>query len=138
MPCYLKLHSQGEYVFDYAWAEAYERAGGRYYPKLQAAVPFTPVPGRRILVRPGPGAGDRQALLAAAAAEVAERVGVSSLHITFLTEAEWTALGAQGYLQRTDQQFHWRNEGYAHLRRFPGAALLAQAQDRAQGARARR
>jgi predicted N-acyltransferase len=112
MPCYLKLHSQGEYVFDYAWAEAYERAGGRYYPKLQAAVPFTPVPGRRILVRPGAGAEDRQALLAAAAAEVAERIGVSSLHITFLTEAEWTALGALGYLQRTDQQFHWRNEGY--------------------------
>ncbi len=113
MPCYVKLHSAGEYVFDYAWAEAYERAGGTYYPKLQAAVPFTPVPGRRLLVRPGPDEDRRQRLLAAAAVEAARRLGVSSLHLTFLTEHEWQALGAQGFLRRTDQQFHWRNEGYA-------------------------
>ncbi len=112
VPCYVKLNSAGEYVFDYGWAEAYQRAGGAYYPKLQAAVPFTPVPGRRLLVRPGPDAERRQKLLAAAAVEVARRLGASSLHLTFVTEEEWRALGAQGFLQRTDQQFHWRNEGY--------------------------
>jgi len=118
VPCYVKLNSAGEYVFDYGWAEAYQRAGGAYYPKLQAAVPFTPVPGRRLLVRPGPDAERRQKLLAAAALEVARRLGVSSLHLTFLTEEEWRALGAQGFLQRTDQQFHWRNEGYAKFDDF--------------------
>ena len=112
VPCYVKLHSAGEYVFDHAWAEAYERAGGAYYPKLQAAVPFTPVPGRRLLVKPGPDAERRENLLAAAAVEVARRLGVSSLHLTFLTKDEWQALGAQGFLRRTDQQFHWRNDGY--------------------------
>jgi len=118
LPCYVKGHSSGEYVFDYAWAEAYERAGGRYYPKLQAAVPFTPVPGRRLLVKPGPDAEHRTKLLAAAAVEVAQRVGVSSLHVTFLTESEWTTLGEQGFLRRTDQQFHWRNDGYATFEDF--------------------
>ena len=118
VPCYVKLNSAGEYVFDYGWAEAYQRAGGAYYPKLQVAVPFTPVPGRRLLVRPGPDAERRQKLLAAAAVEVARRLGVSSLHLTFLTEEEWRALGAQGFLQRTDQQFHWRNEGYAKFDDF--------------------
>ncbi len=118
VPCYVKLNSAGEYVFDYGWAEAYQRAGGAYYPKLQAAVPFTPVPGRRLLVRPGPDAERRQKLLAAAAVEVARRLGVSSLHLTFVTEEEWRALGAQGFLQRTDQQFHWRNEGYAKFDDF--------------------
>ncbi|MGZ5889943.1 MAG: GNAT family N-acetyltransferase [Hyphomicrobium sp.] len=118
VPCYVKLNSAGEYVFDYGWAEAYQRAGGAYYPKLQAAVPFTPVPGRRLLVRPGPDAERRQKLLAAAAVEVARRLGASSLHLTFLTEEVWRALGAQGFLQRTDQQFHWRNEGYAKFDDF--------------------
>jgi predicted N-acyltransferase len=118
MPCYVKLHSAGEYVFDYAWAEAYERAGGSYYPKLQAAVPFTPVPGRRLLVKPGNDAERREKLLAAAAVEVARRLSVSSLHLTFLTEDEWSLLGAQGFLRRTDQQFHWRNEGYATFDEF--------------------
>ncbi len=118
MPCYVKLHSAGEYVFDYAWAEAYERAGGNYYPKLQAAVPFTPVPGRRLLVRPGPNAERRERLLAGAAVEVARRIGVSSLHVTFLTQGEWTALGASGFLRRTDQQFHWHNEGYVRFDDF--------------------
>jgi predicted N-acyltransferase len=118
MPCYVKLHSAGEYVFDYAWAEAYERAGGAYYPKLQVAVPFTPVPGRRLLVRPGPNAERRERLLAAAAIEVTRRLSGSSLHLTFLTEPEWRALGAQGFLRRTDQQFHWHNEGYASFDDF--------------------
>ena len=112
-PCYLKSHSQGEYVFDYGWADAYMQAGGRYYPKLQIAAPFTPVPGPRLLVRPGPGSEAGEATLAAAAIELAERSGISGVHITFLTEGEWTRLGAQGLLQRTNQQFHWRNAGYA-------------------------
>lgn len=112
-PCYAKSHSQGEYVFDHAWADAYERAGGSYYPKLQIAVPFTPVPGRRLLVRPGPEAEASELQLAAAATALAERNGLSGVHITFLSEGEWQRLGSRGFLQRTDQQFHWHNAGYA-------------------------
>jgi predicted N-acyltransferase len=112
LPCYLKSHSMGEYVFDHGWADAYERAGGRYYPKLQASVPFTPVTGRRLLVREGPDAGRNRRLLAAAGAALAGKLGASSLHITFATEAEWSILGEAGYLQRTDQQFHFVNDGY--------------------------
>jgi uncharacterized protein len=112
-PCYLKSHSQGEYVFDYGWADAYVQAGGRYYPKLLIAVPFTPVPGPRLLVRPAPDSEAREGTLAAAAIELAERSGISGVHITFLTEGEWTRLGVQGLLQRTNQQFHWQNAGYA-------------------------
>jgi uncharacterized protein len=111
-PCYAKLDSRGEYVFDHSWAAAYEQAGGSYYPKLQIAVPFTPVPGRRLLVRPGPRVEHYQQFLAAAAAQLAERIGASSVHATFLTEGEWELLGAHGYLRRTDQQFHWSNAGY--------------------------
>jgi len=117
-PCYLKSHSQGEYVFDHSWADAYARAGGRYYPKLQIAVPFTPVPGRRLLVRPGPDAEASEALLAAAAVEIVERGNLSGLHVTFASEAEWNRLGARGFLQRTDQQFHWRNAGYGSFDDF--------------------
>ena len=120
-PAYLKSHSQGEYVFDHSWADAYTQAGGHYYPKLQIAVPFTPVPGRRLLARPGPAAAEREAALAAAAAAVVERDGLSGAHITFLTEGEWTRLGHLGYLQRTDQQFHWRNEDYATFDDFLGS-----------------
>jgi predicted N-acyltransferase len=112
-PCYLKSHSQGEYVFDRSWAEAYDRAGGTYYPKLQIAVPFTPVPGRRLLVHPGPEAEEREALLAAGAAALVERNHLSGLHVTFLSEDEWNRLGARNFLKRTDQQFHWNNAGYA-------------------------
>ncbi len=121
MPCYLKSHSQGEYVFDHGWADAYERAGGRYYPKLQAAVPFTPVPGNRILVTPGEGETERKALLLGAAIEVTGRLGVSGLHITFLTHDEWELAGELGLLKRTDQQFHWRNDGYASFEDFLAA-----------------
>jgi predicted N-acyltransferase len=120
MPCYVKLHSSGEYVFDHSWADAYARAGGRYYPKLQVAVPFSPVPGRRLLVAPGPGVEDRRRLLGAAAVTVAQRIGVSSLHVTFMEEEEWPALEAQRFLLRTDQQFHWHNEGYATFADFLG------------------
>jgi predicted N-acyltransferase len=112
-PCYLKSHSQGEYVFDRSWAEAYERAGGRYYPKLQIAVPFTPVPGRRLLVRSGPDAEANEAMLAEAALKLVERSDLSGLHITFASAGEWERLGKRGFLQRTDQQFHWSNAGYA-------------------------
>lgn len=113
MPCYLKSHSKGEYIFDYGWAEAYERAGGSYYPKLQCAVPFTPVPGRRLLVGSEKGSDEREKLLLAAGIELVQQQQASSLHITFLTEAEWTRAGAIGLLQRTDKQFHWNNRGYA-------------------------
>jgi predicted N-acyltransferase len=115
MPCYLKSHSQGEYVFDHGWAEAFMRAGGRYYPKLQASVPFTPVTGRRLLIRAGEDREQREAILLEAGTTLATELGVSSLHITFLTRAEWELAGRLGFLQRTDLQFHWQNEGY---RRF--------------------
>lgn len=117
-PAYVKFHSQGEYVFDHGWAEAFERAGGDYYPKLQIAIPFTPVPGRRLLVRPGPEAAAAEKRLAAGIIEAAQRLGVSSAHVTFLTEAEWTCLGASGYLQRVGQQYHWGNQGYASFDDF--------------------
>jgi hypothetical protein len=117
-PCYLKSHSKGEYVFDHAWSDAYARAGGRYYPKLQIAVPFTPVPGRRLLVRPGPESEANEALLVGAAAELVTRNDLSGLHVTFLTEEEFTRLGSRGFLQRTDQQFHWRNAGYGSFDDF--------------------
>lgn len=112
MPCYLKSHSRGEYVFDYGWAEAFERAGGDYYPKLLSAVPFTPVPGPRLLAGAGPGRAEREQTLAAASIKLAEKLGVSSLHVTFLSEGEWQRLAPLGFLQRTDQQFHWSNAGY--------------------------
>ncbi len=112
MPCYLKSHSQGEYVFDHAWADAYERAGGDYYPKLQCAVPFTPVPGRRFLTRPGLDADLCEKMLATGAIELADRLGVSSFHATFVDEAAWQRLGLAGFLRRIDQQFHWTNENY--------------------------
>ena len=112
-PCYLKAHSQGEYVFDHSWAEAFMQAGGDYYPKLQIAVPFTPVPGRRLLVRPGPESETHEAMLASGATELAQRNGLSGAHVTFLCEDQWCRLGARGFLQRTDQQFHWTNAGYA-------------------------
>ena len=117
-PCYLKSHSQGEYVFDHAWAEAYGNAGGRYYPKLQIAVPFTPVPGRRLLTT-GEGRWQaNEALLAAAAIELARGCSASGVHITFLDAEACRRLGARGFLERTDQQFHWRNEGYASFDDF--------------------
>lgn len=112
MPLYVKLHSHGEYVFDHSWADAFEQAGGRYYPKLQAAVPFTPVPGRRLLVGDAPGIANRQHALLSAACELAEQTGVSSLHITFLLPDEQRQSVSHGFLQRSGQQFHWRNGGY--------------------------
>ncbi|HEV7463677.1 MAG TPA: GNAT family N-acetyltransferase [Methyloceanibacter sp.] len=121
MPCYLKSHSQGEYVFDHGWADAYMRAGGSYYPKLQASVPFTPVTGKRLLVRSGADQAEREAILLQAATTLAGELGVSSLHVTFLTRDEWTLAGEQGFLKRTDQQFHWQNEGYRTFEDFLGS-----------------
>ena len=112
MPLYAKTHSRGEYVFDQGWAEAFARAGGDYYPKLQAAVPFTPVPGPRLLTKPGPTAAHGRHLLAAASVTLAEKIEASSVHVTFLSKPEWEALGKIGFLQRIDQQFHWVNDGY--------------------------
>ena len=122
MPLYLKSHSYGEYVFDHAWAEALERAGGDYYPKLQCAVPFTPVTGRRLLAAPGTA---REILLKTAAAAV-KQIEASSLHITFLTREEWQAAGKAGYLLRTGQQFHWENRGYSSFDQFLGELSSAK------------
>jgi predicted N-acyltransferase len=118
MPCYLKSHSRGEYVFDHGWADAYMRAGGRYYPKLQASIPFTPVTGKRLLVRAGATRSECEAILLQAAVQVTDRLGLSSLHITFPTREEWQLAGELGFLKRTDQQFHWLNAGYGNFEAF--------------------
>ena len=120
LPCYLKSHSQGEYVFDHGWADAFERAGGRYYPKLQASVPFTPATGPRLLVADGADAGPVRAALAAGLRTVTERLGVSSAHVTFARDEDMAALEGAGFLRRTDQQFHFLNPGYAGYDDFLG------------------
>ena len=111
-PCYLKSHSMGEYVFDYAWADAYERAGGRYYPKLQVSVPFTPAQGRRLLVASGHGAPAARAKLIEALEALREETGASSIHVTFPVKSDCDALEEAGYLPRTGKQFHFFNKGY--------------------------
>jgi predicted N-acyltransferase len=114
MPAYLKSHSQGEYVFDHGWAAAWEQAGGDYYPKLQIAVPFTPVPGRRLLT-------DREDLaqgLIAAAEAVVDRHGLSSAHATFIAQGEVPLFERAGWLIRVDSQFHWHNRGYRSFEDF--------------------
>jgi predicted N-acyltransferase len=118
MPCYLKAHSQGEYVFDHGWADAYERAGGRYYPKLQVSVPFTPVTGPRLMVAPGPDAEVGRATLLSAAIELCRRHHASSVHWTFLPKSDADWLGEAGMLLRTDRQFHWSNRGYRSFEDF--------------------
>ena len=112
MPTYGKTHSRGEFVFDHSWADAFERAGGAYYPKLLSAVPFTPVTGRRRLAAPGPDEARIKALLLSAAVSLAEQNKLSSLHINFIEEEESEALTENGLLCRTDQQFHWFNNDY--------------------------
>jgi uncharacterized protein len=120
MPLYAKGHSQGEYIFDHNWAHAYMRAGGRYYPKLQAAVPFTPATGRRFLARPGFEAIGRAAL-AEAATRIAAKAGASSLHVTFCTAEERAWGEANGLMGRITQQFHWENRGYGDFDAFLAA-----------------
>ncbi|TKT76955.1 GNAT family N-acetyltransferase [Aquamicrobium sp. LC103] len=113
VPCYLKTHSQGEYVFDHGWADAFERAGGSYYPKLQVSVPFTPATGPRLLTgRTGDAAAVRAALAEGLKA-LNERLGTSSVHVTFAEAEEIRSLEAAGFLHRTDQQFHFGNPGYS-------------------------
>ncbi len=125
-PAYLKSHSQGEYVFDHGWADAFERAGGTYFPKLQCSVPFTPATGPRLLVAPGDDESVYRTALASALVQVCEQHGLSSLHITFLPEDDWNSLGEMGFLRRNDQQFHWLNEGYETFDDFLGALSSAK------------
>jgi predicted N-acyltransferase len=125
MPLYAKTHSQGEFVFDHSWADAYYRAGGEYYPKLLCAVPFTPVTGRRLLTAPGPDEIRLQRALLAGAVQLAEQNGFSSLHVNFLEPDIATALKQDGLLIRTDQQFHWQNDKYGSFDDF--LAVLSSA-----------
>ncbi len=112
VPMYLKNHSSGEYVFDYSWAEAFQRAGGQYYPKLQISVPFTPATGRRLLTRGGENREQVEKYLSGGVMQVAEQMEVSSVHVTFAEKTQWDHLGELGFLQRTHKQFHWQNQGY--------------------------
>jgi predicted N-acyltransferase len=121
VPLYIKAHSYGEYVFDHGWAEAWQRAGGRYYPKLLAAVPFTPVPGPRILASPGGDAQARRRMIAETLVAAAQQLGVSSLHVNFIGEADRAALAECGCLMRLGYQFHWDNRGYRNFDDFLGA-----------------
>jgi uncharacterized protein len=111
VPMYLKSHSYGEYVFDWGWADAFERAGGRYYPKLLCAVPFTPVPGPRLLMVPDAPAATRGNLIAGMV-ELARQRKLSSVHVNFPHDEDFAALAEAGFLQRVGQQFHWTNQGY--------------------------
>ena len=121
MPLYLKGHSQGEYVFDHAWAEAYERAGRRYYPKLLGAVPFTPATGPRFLIAPGQDEAKVRENLLHGAVTLCEQMGLSSVHINFPLEAEWHAMTQAGLLPRQDIQYIWRNQDYGSFDDFLGA-----------------
>jgi uncharacterized protein len=120
-PLYAKTHSQGEYVFDHGWAQAYERAGGQYYPKLQVAVPFTPVPGPRLLVRPTADAPALRRALIGGLVEIARRAGVSSLHVTFSNDVDTEALESAGLMLRLGCQYHWANQGYGTFEDFLNA-----------------
>ena len=118
VPSYLKSHSQGEYVFDYAWADAFERAGGRYYPKLQISIPFTPATGRRLLVSDRVDSKGLETELAQGLLTLADRLKASSVHLTFLEKEQWQGLSKLGFLQRTHSQFHWENRDYHSFNEF--------------------
>lgn len=118
VPSYLKSHSQGEYVFDYAWADAFERAGGRYYPKLQISIPFTPATGRRLLVSDRVDSKGLETELAQGLLTLADRLKASSVHLTFLEKEQWQGLSKLGFLQRTHSQFHWENRDYRSFSEF--------------------
>ncbi|MFD2261568.1 GNAT family N-acetyltransferase [Lacibacterium aquatile] len=117
VPLYVKGNSWGEYVFDHSWADAFERAGGAYYPKLQSAIPFTPVPGPRLLTHPQAAPEMRQAL-AVALVDITRRLGVSSVHATFVTDEDRPAFAAAGFAERLGFQFHWHNRGYNDFEGF--------------------
>jgi predicted N-acyltransferase len=116
-PAYLKAHSYGEYVFDHGWARAFEAAGGEYYPKLQVAVPFSPVSGPRLLARPG-APDEARDVLARALVQICGELDLSSAHVTFCTESDFARLGAQGWLRRLGVQYHWHNRNYASFEDF--------------------
>lgn len=120
-PLYIKAHSYGEYVFDHGWAEAYERAGGRYYPKLQVAVPFTPVPGPRLLIRPDAADAEIRAALIETLIATTRNSELSSLHVTFCSADEATAMAEAGFLHRIGLQYHWHNHGYGSFEDFLAA-----------------
>jgi len=120
-PLYLKSHSQGEYIFDHSWADAYERAGGRYYPKLLAAAPFSPVTGPRLLVREDIDRDTGRRMLLSGAITLCDRMSVSTLGVNFPTEDEWRFMGGEGMLLRQNQQYHWLNASYASFDDFLGA-----------------
>ena len=129
MPLYLKSHSQGEYVFDHAWADAYERAGGAYYPKLQCAVPFSPVTGPRLITREdGPREAAEHTLLAGSLA-LCDRLRASSLHMTFPLASEWRRLGGSGLFAAPGSAIPLVQPGLRHLRRVPGRPVLGSSQD---------
>jgi len=121
MPLYLKSHSQGEYVFDHGWAEAYQRAGGRYYPKLLCAAPFTPATGARLLVRPDVDPEAGWSTLMGGALTLCQSQGASSLHVNFPTEPEWRWMGDRGLALREGRQYHWLNNGYRDFEDFLSA-----------------
>ena len=125
-PAYLKSHSQGEYVFDHGWADAFQQAGGQYFPKLQCTVPFTPATGPRLFIQPGENEALYRTALASAIVQMVQQNELSSAHITFLPKEDWKALGAIGFLQRTDQQFHWLNQGYEAFDDFLDALSSAK------------
>jgi predicted N-acyltransferase len=140
MPLYLKSHSQGEYIFDHSWADAYERAGGRYYPKLVSASPFSPVTGPRLLVRDGVDLNEGRQTLLGGALALCGKFDSSTLGVNFPTESEWSFLGKQGLLLRQNQQYHWLNQGYASFDDFLGAlssgrrkTIRRERRDAAQG-----
>ena len=122
VPAYLKSHSQGEYVFDGAWADAWYRAGGEYYPKLQISIPFTPATGRRLLVATPldstQSIQEVEAQLLSATLQIAQKIQVSSLHITFMPKNQWENAGKLGLLKRVDTQFHWTNANYDSFEDF--------------------
>ncbi|MEO8811875.1 MAG: GNAT family N-acetyltransferase [Caulobacteraceae bacterium] len=118
MPLYLKSHSQGEYIFDHAWADAYERAGGRYYPKLVSASPFSPVSGPRLLVRDDVDRDRGRAILVEGALALCGRFGASGVGVNFPTQPEWRFMGERGMLLRQNQQYHWFNADYSRFEDF--------------------
>ncbi len=118
LPCYLKNHSHGEYVFDYGWADAFERAGSNYYPKLQVSIPFTPVTGPRFLTKHKENEIQTCQILAEALNQHAKSLNISSIHATFITKSEWLELRELNYLQRADQQFHFENKNYKNFDDF--------------------
>ncbi|MBB6124938.1 hypothetical protein FHS92_002691 [Sphingobium subterraneum] len=126
LPSYVKAHSQGEYVFDHGWADAWHRAGGSYYPKLQIAVPFSPVTGRRLLVREGVDEAAYAAALIGAAEAVVDQNGMSSAHATFVAPAQVPLFEAAGWLIREDSQFHWENRDYESFDAFLAALSSAK------------